>query len=91
MSKKETKTNITLKCSVCGSDEFLTEYDSIKLSEAPDDISIKCMNCGRAITKGQLLDEIGHIIDTSIASFGDDKVKAFEKEILRLLKRENKV
>lgn len=76
MSKK-----ITMRCNICANDHFLVVNSNIKdLLSAPDDTLIKCSDCGRTITKEQLILENRHIIDANIEDFKKEIIKELQKE-----------
>lgn len=50
--------SISLKCNVCGNDQFSAVDEKIyDMSEASDDTEVKCSDCGRIVTKEQLVEE----------------------------------
>lgn len=58
MNLKDMEMSISMKCSVCGNDQFSTVDESVDdLLSAPDDTQIECSDCGRIVTKGQLIEE----------------------------------
>lgn len=49
--------SISLKCSVCGNDHFsAVDERSEDLQDAADEAEIKCFDCGRVVTKEQLIE-----------------------------------
>ena len=77
---KDMEMSISLKCSVCGNDQFSTVDETIEdLLEAPDNTLIKCSDCGRILTKEQIIEENSHIIDANLEDFKKDIVKQVEK------------
>ena len=59
--------SISLKCSVCANDQFSTVVKTIEyLLDAPDETLIKCSDCGRVVTKEELIEENSHIIDANL-------------------------
>lgn len=84
---KDMEMNIKLRCSVCGNDQFLAVDESIKdINEAEDDIEIKCSDCGRIVTKEQLIEENSSLIDDNIEDFKDEVMKELDKEIRKIFK-----
>lgn len=84
---KDMEMSIDMKCSVCGNDQFSTVDKSIEdLLSAPDDTEVKCSDCGRIITKEQLIEENNHIIEANIEDFKDEIMKQLQKDIKKIFK-----
>ncbi|WP_181005381.1 MULTISPECIES: ECs_2282 family putative zinc-binding protein [Clostridium] len=84
---KDMEMNIKLRCSVCGNDQFTALDESVKdINEAEDDIEIKCSDCGRIITKEQLIEENSSLINDNIEDFKDEVIKELDKEISKIFK-----
>lgn len=84
---KNMEKSVILKCSVCGNDQFSSAHENIEnIQDASDEIEVKCSDCGRVITKEQLIEENSHIIDANLEDFKNDIVKQVEKEIKKLFK-----
>jgi uncharacterized Zn finger protein len=84
---KDMEKRISMKCSVCGNDQFATVDKTIEnMQEAPDETEVKCSDCGRVTTKEQLLEENSLIIDANVEDFKKEIVKQFEKEIKKMFK-----
>ncbi|AMC01955.1 ECs_2282 family putative zinc-binding protein [Aerococcus viridans] len=82
------KMNITLKCSVCANDQFSTVEENIEdLMDAPDETLIKCSDCGRVVTKEELIKENSHIIDANLEDFKKDIFKEVEKDLKKAFKK----
>jgi uncharacterized Zn finger protein len=82
------KMNITLKCSVCANDQFSTVEENIEdLMDAPDETLIKCSDCGRVVTKEELIEENSHIIDANLEDFKKDIFKEVEKDLKKAFKK----
>ncbi|SUU15989.1 Uncharacterised protein [Aerococcus viridans] len=85
---KDMKMNITLKCSVCANDQFSTVEENIEdLMDAPDETLIKCSDCGRVVTKEELIKENSHIIDANLEDFKKDIFKEVEKDLKKAFKK----
>ena len=85
---KDMKMNITLKCSVCANDQFSTVEENIEdLMDAPDETLIKCSDCGRVVTKEELIEENSHIIDANLEDFKKDIFKEVEKDLKKAFKK----
>lgn len=78
---------ITLRCSVCGNDQFSAVDDSIEdLQDAPDETEVKCSDCGRLTTKEQLFEENSEIIDANVEDFKKEIMKEVKKEFKKMFK-----
>lgn len=79
--------SFSMKCSVCGNDQFSTIDDSIEdMLKAADETEVKCSDCGRVITKEQLIEENSHIIDANIDDFKDEIMKQLQKDFKKMFK-----
>ena len=84
---KDMEMSISLKCSICGNDQFSTIDESIDdLLDAPNDTLIKCSDCGRVVTKENFLEENSHIIDANLEDFSQDIMKEVEKDLKKAFK-----
>ncbi len=84
---KDLSINITLLCSICGSDQFDSldkEYEDF--TQAPDSARFKCSGCGKIYTKSELLDENKEIIKANIEDNQNEFIDEFEKELKKLFK-----
>ena len=80
--------NVTMLCPVCGNDQFESlnpEWNDF--SDAPDDIKFRCSDCGKVITKEDLLSENSEKIEVAIDEMKNDAVKEIEKELKKALKK----
>lgn len=80
--------SVSMLCPVCGNDQFESlnpEWDDF--SDAPDDIKFRCSDCGKIITKEDLLSENSEIIEFSIDELKNDAVKEIENELKKALKK----
>lgn len=85
---KDLNRKVTLYCSVCGNDQFSTlDEITCELSEAPDDTRMKCSDCGKVFTKGELLEANQEVINANIEDIKDEAIKEFEKELAKALKK----
>ena len=85
---KDLSRNVTLICSVCGNDQFETldtEYEDMR--EAPDNTRFKCSDCGRIITKSELLEENAEIINANVEDIKKEAIAEMEKELKKTLKK----
>ena len=84
---KDLEKSISMKCSICGNDQFSTVDESIEdVQNAPDEAEVKCSDCGRVITKEQLIEENKHIIDANIEDFKGEIVKQLKKDFKKMFK-----
>lgn len=85
---KDLSRNVTLICSVCGNDQFETldtKYEDMK--DAPDNTRFKCSDCGRIITKSELIEENEEIINANIEDIRKETIAEMEKELKKALKK----
>lgn len=84
---KNFEKSVSMKCSVCGNDQFSTIDEKIEdLLHAPDETEVKCSDCGRVTTKEQHIEENSHIINANVEDLKDDIVKQLQKDIKKLFK-----
>lgn len=84
---KNMQMEICLKCSVCGNDQFSVIDESIQdISEADGYVEVKCSDCGKVVTKDELLEENSYIIEANIEDFKNDIMKAIEKDFKKIFK-----
>jgi len=72
---------LTMMCPTCGGTQF----------EIGDDVDestsvVKCISCGRELTKGELIRENGENIDMHISETKDQIIEDAAKELRRSLK-----
>lgn len=85
---KDMEMSISLKCCVCGNDQFSTVDETIEdMLDATDHTLIKCSDCGRVVTKEQIIEENSHIIDANIEDLKKDIVKQVEKDLKKAFKK----
>ena len=85
---KDLSRKVSLLCSVCGNDQFSTldaEYEDMR--EAPDNTRFKCSDCGRVVTKRELIDENEEIINANVDDIKKEAIAEFEKELKKALKK----
>lgn len=84
---KDMKMYVSMKCSVCGNDQFSPVDESIEdMVCAPNEIEVKCSDCGRVTTKEQLIADNSYIIDANIKDFKDDIVNQLKKDFKKKFK-----
>lgn len=80
--------NVSILCPVCGNDQFESlnpEWNDF--SDAPDDIKFRCSDCGKVMSKEDLLSENSEKIEVAIDELKNDAVKEIEKELKKALKK----
>lgn len=85
---KDLSRNVTLLCSICGNDQFSTldsKYEDMR--EAPDNARFKCSDCGRVVSKRELIDENEEIINANVEDIKKEAIAEFEKELKKALKK----
>jgi uncharacterized Zn finger protein len=76
-----------MKCDVCGNDQFSLVDETIDdLLNAPDDTLVKCSDCGRVISKEQLLEENQHIIAASLEDLTEEAMDQIQKRLKKVFK-----
>lgn len=84
---KNLERNVTLYCPICGNDQFSCIDESIdNLSDAPNDITLKCSDCGSIFTKGELIESNQDIINANIEEIKQEAIKELEKKLKRMFK-----
>jgi uncharacterized Zn finger protein len=84
---KDMVKNISMKCSVCGNDQFSIIGESVEdMQKASDDTEVKCSDCGRVITKEQLIEDNSQIIDANMDDFKEEIMKQLQKDIKKMFK-----
>ncbi len=84
---KNMEKSISLKCGVCGNDQFSTVDESIEdMLSAPKETEVRCSDCGRVITKEQLIEENSNVIEANIEDFKVEIVKQLQKDINKMFK-----
>lgn len=85
---KDMEMSISLKCDVCGNDQFSVEDETTgELLDAPDDTLVKCSDCGREVTKEEFIKENSHIIEANVEDFKADIMKELEKDLKKVFKK----
>lgn len=78
---------VKMLCSICGNDQFSAIDDSIEdLFGAQDETEIKCSDCGRVVTKAQLIEENAEVIDGNVEEFKKEIMKEFKKDIGKMFR-----
>lgn len=78
---------ITLRCPVCGNDQFSAVDENIEdLRGAPDETRIKCSDCGCIKSKEELIEGNSELINANVEDFKEDIVKQLQKKLKRMFK-----
>lgn len=79
--------NITLHCFTCGNDQFSC-VDAVfdDLSEAPDEVKLRCADCNSIFTKGELIEENEDIINANIEDIKNEAMQEIEKSLKKIFK-----
>ncbi|MEH6986578.1 MULTISPECIES: ECs_2282 family putative zinc-binding protein [Bacillales] len=84
---KDMEKIVTLKCVVCGNDQFSCVDESIEdIQDAPDEAEVKCSDCGRVTTKEQLFEDNSEVIEANVEDFKEEIVKQLQKDFKKLFK-----
>ena len=68
--------NITLHCPTCGNDQFsCVDVNLDDLSDAPDEVKLRCADCNSIFTKGELLEENEDIINANVEDITNEVMK----------------
>ena len=85
---KDMKRNVTLRCPVCGNDQFESlDVDHDDLLNAPGTAKLRCSDCGAVHTKDELIAANGEAIDIAADEMVADVMKDFEKEWKKAMKK----
>lgn len=80
--------NVSMLCPVCGNDQFESlnpEWDDC--AGAPDDTKFRCSDCGKVLTKEELIDENAEKIEIAVDELKKDAMKEVEKELKKAMKK----
>lgn len=78
--------NVTLACPVCGCTQFESEEPALG-QEYTDEWKFTCTNCGRTLTRAQLIEANSESIDAAVEENSDEIVNEAMKRIDRELKK----
>ena len=85
---KDLSRSISMLCPVCGNDQFESmDAQYQELNEAPDEVLLRCADCGATFTKEELIQENAEKIDIAVEEMKDDVAKEIEKELKKALKK----
>lgn len=79
--------NVRLHCPTCGNNQFsCVDVNFDALLDAPDEVKLKCADCGSVFTKADLIEGNQDIINANIEDIRDEALKDLRKEIKKLFK-----
>lgn len=80
---KDLSKKISLLCSVCGNSQFMAlDCNGEEFLEVP---VYKCSDCGREISREQLIEENQEMIDANLNDIKTEAVNELEKELQKSL------
>lgn len=75
---------VSMLCPVCGNDQFESLNEQYPdPNDAPDDVQLKCSDCGATYTKEELFHENSEIIGLAVEELKEE----FEKELKKAIKK----
>ena len=79
--------NITLTCPVCGNDQFSC-VDGVfdDLSEAPDEVKLRCVDCGSIFTKGEIIESNQDVINANIEDIKNEAMQEIQKSLKKIFR-----
>ena len=84
---KNLERKVKLYCPICANDQFSCIDESIdNLSDAPNDVTLKCSDCGSIFTKGELIESNQDIINANIEEIKQEAIKELEKKLKKMFK-----
>lgn len=82
---KDIEKSISMRCSICGNDQFSTVDERVEdIQEADDEVEIKCSDCGRVVTKEQLIEENSEIISANIEDIKEEFIGELQKKFKKM-------
>ena len=79
--------NITLHCPTCGNDQFsCVDVNFDDLSDAPDEVKLKCADCNSIFTKGELIDGNQDVINANIEDIKNEAMQEIKKSLKKIFK-----
>lgn len=79
--------NITLHCPTCGNDQFsCVDVNFDDLSDAPDEVKLKCADCNSIFTKGELIEANEDTINANIEDIKNEAMQKIEKSLKKIFK-----
>lgn len=89
---KDISKKVSLLCSVCGNSQFTAlDFEGkefLEFSEAP---IYKCSDCGREISREQLIEENQEMIDANLNDMKKEAVSELKKELKKSLGKLGKI
>lgn len=89
---KDLNRSVSLICSICGNNQFSAlGYDGEKFAKFSEAPYYKCYDCGRLISKKQLMGENQEVINANIEEIKNEAVDEMKKELQKLLGKIGKI
>lgn len=89
---KDLSRKVSLRCSVCGNSQFMAldcvGKEFMEFSEAP---VYRCLDCGREISREQLIEENRDTIDANLNDIKSEAVNELKKELQKHLGKLGKI
>lgn len=86
---KDLSRNVALHCPVCGNTMFSVVdpvWENASSEDIPGNAEYKCSDCGKVITKDELLSANQGVIEANIEDVKNEALKELEKELKKLFK-----
>ena len=88
---KDLSRQVTMLCPVCGNAQFESLDKRFEdLSDAPDEVRLRCSDCGSVFTKEELLRENAEQIDLAVGAIIKDAKGEIEKELEKKVEKKLK-
>lgn len=85
---KNLERNVKLLCPLCGNDQFASLDEEFEnLLNAPDNVRLRCSDCGSEYTKKELIDSNAEAVDCAVNELKEDAIKEIEKELKKAMKQ----
>lgn len=79
--------NVRLHCPTCGNDQFsCVDVNFDDLSDAPDEVKLKCADCNSIFTKGELIEANEDTINANIEDIKNEAMQKIEKSLKKIFK-----
>ena len=79
--------SVSLRCAVCGNDQFETLYTADNETENSEDNRFRCSDCGAIYTKSDLLEINGEALDIAADEIAEEALKKLEKDLKKAMKK----
>lgn len=79
--------NVRLHCPTCGNDQFsCVDVNFDDLSDAPDEVKLKCADCNSIFTKGELIEANEDTINANIEDIKNEAMQKIEESLKKIFK-----